>query len=225
VHQLILSNGIFHEFQRTSAQVASLGENVGLTTEIVTHPDAAFERLDKGGVDLFTVNALHWPMQGEKYDPYRSDWSYEMAEEGDACLNAYAHRGGKILGLHTASICFTHSRVWPELLGGAWQWGQSHHPAPQTITVLPTEPGTRLMLEAFEVVDELYCDLEVSEDVEVLMTGSDGHTHAQPVVWRRTEGTFKSAYCSMGHDLSALSNPSLSALIIKLMRWLLEEGR
>ena len=57
------------------------------------------------------------------------------------------------------------------------------------------------------------------------MTGSDGHTHAQPVVWRRTEGTFKSAYCSMGHDLSALSNPSLSALIIKLMRWLLEEGR
>jgi type 1 glutamine amidotransferase len=81
------------------------------------------------------------------------------------------------------------------------------------------------MLEAFDVVDELYCDLEVAEDVEVLMMGSDGHTKAQPVVWRRTERTFKSAYCSMGHDLSALSNPSLSALINKLMLWLLEEGR
>ena len=65
--QLILSGGIHHAFNQTSALLSPLGEQHGLATSIVVHPDDAFEALEETSVQLFVVNALFWEMEGAKY--------------------------------------------------------------------------------------------------------------------------------------------------------------
>jgi len=224
VRQLILSSGIFHEFHETSAELMQIAETLGIASEVVNHPEVAFEQLLSGTIDVFTVNGLHWPMQGEKYDPFRSEWRYQMSDLGESALTAFEKSGGRLLGVHTASICFTDSSCWSRLMGGAWHWGQSFHPEPQALEVLPTLTGREMNLSDFRVVDELYSALSIHQDTEVLMVGSDGLS-TQPLVWRRQDGEFRSAYCALGHDTRAMKTEGLRLVLRRLLMWLLEGGR
>ena len=82
--QLILSGGIHHAFNHTSALLVPLGEQHGLATSIVVHPDAAFEALDEASVQLFVVNALFWEMEGAKYDEFRACLLYTSPSPRDS---------------------------------------------------------------------------------------------------------------------------------------------
>ena len=91
--QLILSGGIHHAFNQTSSLLAPLGEQHGLATSIVVHPDDAFEALEEASVQLFVVNALFWEMEGPKYDEFRADWQFCVSREQAACLDRFVARG------------------------------------------------------------------------------------------------------------------------------------
>ncbi|WP_114576534.1 ThuA domain-containing protein [Saliphagus sp. LR7] len=81
----------------------------------------------------------------------------------------------------------------------------SHHP----ITV--SAPDLR-------VFDEPYV-VDVSESVRVLAR-MDHPDHADmPVLWVQEYGDGRSAYCSIGHTVSTLSNPDVAALLRNCVRW------
>ncbi len=218
---LILSGGIFHEFDQTTAALVGIAAGHGLKSRICTHPDEAIEVLGKGDVRLFSVNALRWEMAGEKYDPYRDAWRYSISQKAIETISDYCANGGGLFGLHTASICFSDWPEWGDLLGGRWIWQQSYHPDKERLSISPTEAGAAWGLDEFTLIDELYSELELAADTEVLMNGRNETGSTYPVVWRRTDGRSRIAYDALGHDCSSLKHPAHARLVSSLFGWIL----
>ena len=222
--QLILSGGIHHAFNQTSALLPPLAEQHGLATSIVAHPDTAFEALEEASVQLFVVNALFWEMEGSKYDEFRADWQFCASPEQAACLDRFIARGGKLLGLHTASICFSDLPAWSHYLGGHWRWPESFHPPIEPLSVNPTRVGEALGLKAFEIEDELYSSLHRGPNAAPLMTAKNADGAEEVVVWRKEHGKARSAYSALGHDVSSVRQQISSGLLPILYEWLLGGG-
>jgi type 1 glutamine amidotransferase len=72
----------------------------------------------------------------------------------------------------------------------------------------------------FTVVDELYQELEISPDVQVIaegrLAGSDGW---KPVGMVKQTGRGRSAYLTLGHDVASLDEPEHARLIARAARW------
>jgi type 1 glutamine amidotransferase len=173
-------------------------------------------------VDLLSINALRWEMIGEKYDPYRDTEAFTPSPSARSALQHYLTRGGALLGLHTASICFSDWPEWQSLLGGRWVWGSSWHPAPEPVTIT-IEPDTVLShLPAFTVHDELYSDLALEPDTTVLATGvSHAMVTPQPVIWQREVGQGRVVYDALGHDRASLNHPTHAQLLRDAAQWAL----
>ena len=221
---LILVGGIFHDFQASAEALSDVLAPLGIESRIEPDLDAGLASLATNPVDLITVNALRWEMIGEKYDPYRDNEAYSPSTATRAALANHLETGGALLGLHTASICFSDWPEWSQILGGRWVWGTSFHPPPERITVTPAERDGPDALPAFEVHDELYTDLTLEPGVEVLAYGrSEAMPKAQPVLWRHTVGPGRVIYDALGHDSASLLHPPHAKWLTESVAWALEE--
>jgi type 1 glutamine amidotransferase len=219
---LILSGGIFHDFAGTSAALARLLQGVGVVSRIEDDLEAGLRAVDVDLPDLVTINALRWEMQGEKYDAYRDSEALSLSETAREAVFRHLARGGAILGMHTASICFSDWPEWRQILGGVWVWGQSWHPAPGPLTVTPTSHAAVRGRNAFTLVDELYSDLDLQPDIEVLLTGTDaGGMTPQPVLWRHEFGGGRIVYDALGHDPTAFEAAEHREILCDGVAWAL----
>lgn len=221
---LILVGGIFHDFQASAEALADVLAPLGIESRIEPDLDAGLASLATNPVDLVTVNALRWEMIGEKYDPYRDSEAYSPPGVTRAAFANHLESGGALLGLHTASICFSDWQEWGALLGGRWVWGTSFHPPPEKISVSPADRESSDALPAFEVHDELYTDLTLEPDAEVLAYGrSEAMPNAQPVLWRHTVGPGRVIYDALGHDSASLLHPPHAQWLRESVAWALRE--
>lgn len=221
---LILVGGIFHDFQASAEALSDVLAPLGIESRIEPDLDAGLASLATNPVDLITVNALRWEMIGEKYDPYRDNEAYSPPAATRAAMANHLETGGALLGLHTASICFSDWPEWSQILGGRWVWGTSFHPPPERITVTPAERDGSDALPAFEVHDELYTDLTLEPGTEVLAYGRSEAMHkAQPVLWRHTVGPGRVIYDALGHDSASLLHPPHAKWLTESVAWALEE--
>ena len=222
---LILVGGIFHDFHTSAEALAEVLAPLGIESRIETDIDAGIASLADNPVDLLTINALRWEMIGEKYDPYRDTEAYSPPSETRTGLDTYLKAGGALLGVHTASICFSDWPEWGSLLGGRWVWGTSWHPAPETITVTPDNSAALSHLPPFEVHDELYTDLLLESGAEVLAHGrSAAMPTSQPIVWSHTVGKGRVVYNALGHDSESLSHPAHAQLLRETVSWALDKA-
>ena len=164
-------------------------------------------------------------MIGGKYDPYREAEAYSPPHKTRLAIEAHLQTGGALLGLHTASICFSDWPEWGSLLGGHWVWGTSFHPQPETVSVVPDQNNVLGNLPPFAVHDELYTDLWIEPGAQVL---AHGHSAAmptpQPIVWSQTVGAGRVIYDALGHDSESLQHPSHAQLLRETVKWALAEG-
>jgi uncharacterized protein len=202
---LILSGGIFHPFAETSASVARCLETEGITSRIVGVAEG-FRLLGEESFDLVTVNALAWSMmQADKYLPFRAEYAFDPSPQARASFLHHLERGGGLLGLHTAAICFDTWPEWRDILPAAWIWGRSHHPAPGYFS-------TTDETYEFRIWDELYCDMEIAGDATVLATATAPNLdREQPVMVAREQ----SVYLALGHDVTATENPGFQRLLVQ----------
>ena len=199
---LILSGGIYHPFEETSARAAELLAGAGIRSEIRGVADG-LALLRERQFDIVTVNALAFSMtQAEKYAPLRERHAFTPSEADRGALRDHARRGGALLGLHTAAICFDGWAEWPDMLGAGWVWGRSHHPAPDYVTVTGPDGDA-------EIWDELYCDLQIAEDARVVATATCEGIAPQPILLTRE----RSAYLGLGHDLTGMAAPGYAPLL------------
>jgi len=220
---LILAGGIFHDFAASSEALATVLAPLGIESRIEWDLEAGLAGLAESPVDLLSINALRWEMIGEKYDPYRDTEAFTPSQSARSALQHYLTTGGALLGLHTASICFSDWPEWQSLLGGRWVWGSSWHPAPEPVTI-STEPNTALShLPAFTVHDELYSDLALDPDTVVLATGvSPAMVTPQPVFWQHQVGQGRVVYDALGHDSASLNHPTHARLLRDAIQWALQ---
>jgi type 1 glutamine amidotransferase len=225
---LLIAGGIYHPFEESSAALDRLLQTEGIETEISFDIEGALARLATERFDLLTMNCLRWSMvQNEKYVPFREQWAMSLSMPARAAIVSHLRRGGGLLGMHTASICFDDWPEWKDLLGVAWRWGRSQHPALQPISVAieaASHPITK-GLEGFEVADELYCDLDQAAGLTILARGHcESVKEPRPVAFARDQGLGRSVYLSLGHDTASIENRGNAALIAASARWLCYEA-
>ncbi len=227
---LLLSGGPNHDFAETTEVLIGLAADCGLETTVVDEPAALFSALggsataDPAAWALVTVNALRWSMTQDRYADLRASFEFEVAADDLRRLRHFVAEGGGLLALHTAVICFDGHPMWHDLLGGTWNWNRSTHEPEQRAVVEPTpaslaHPGD-FASAGFAVVDEVYRDLDLDNDVAALFTSQDRQgTH--PVAWARTIERGRVFVDTLGHSAQSLRDPGHGDLIRSAWRWML----
>jgi len=221
---LILSGGIFHPFAETSEVLAEIFGELGGAAEITEDVEGGALRLAREPFDMVAVNALRWGMMtADKYEPYRADWAFQVSPEMRAALTGFVAEGGALFGLHTASICFDDWPEWGDLLGGAWEWGRSHHPppAPVEIAIAPIGHPITQGLSGFQVTDEIYHHLSPRADADILLTAQNTDEGRQPIAWARAHGAGRVVYDGLGHDGASLNTPGHREIVARAALWAL----
>lgn len=220
---LIVTGGINHPFERSSAALAEVLSEIGIASEITDDVEGGFAAVGRGEFDLVSVNALRWRMlDDEKYRPHRARWAFEISAAGASAVERFVREGGALLGLHTACICFDTWPAWRQLLGGRWEWGRSYHPP---LGPLVIEPGEHPLVQGLGTLcleDEIYHHLAVEPETETILR-AEGEDGPQPIVWRTRPNAGRSAFDALGHDAASILHPAHRRLIQRLVAWLLED--
>lgn len=218
---LILTGGIFHPFEEASAALAETLEEVGIHSTITLDIEQGLATL--GQYDLLTVYALRWRMiQNEKYVPYRDEWQFSLSQSGQEAIRSFVERGGGLLGLHTASICFDDWPEWGSILGGAWDWGRSFHPELGTVDVKVSPSGHPIVagIDDFAVEDEIYHYLALESDIKPLLTAqAELEDGPQTLCWARDFGQGRVVYDSLAHDANSVRHPTHQRILKRSALW------
>lgn len=219
---VILSGGHTHPFATSAPALAALLAEQGIESVVEMDPEAAIAKLAETRPALLTVYALRWTMQqGDKYAPYRERWGFSPSSRARAEVEAHLERGGGILALHTAIICFDDWDRWADMLGGRWVWGRSSHPPYGPVEARPDEPEHPLVagLPVFSLNDEAYGDLDLDPAVRPLMRvrASGGNWH--PALWTHAFGNGRVAVDTLGHDAGAFAHPTHRRIVARAALW------
>ncbi len=220
-HLVIYSDGYRHPFAESSAALASIAQGIGLRTTITAHLSEALS-LISGRRDILAVNALRWSMtQAERHAADRAEWGALLDDADMARIAGHVLGGGSLLAMHTAVICWDNQPSWIDLLGGGWDWDHSFHPPFGAVAAELTAAGAAISAgeRDFTLADEVYHNLDLVSDCEVLAAADAGHGPV-PVIWRRMHGTGKVAVDTLGHDGASLQHPAHSAILTGLLEWL-----
>ena len=220
-HLVIYSDGYRHPFAESSAALASIAQGIGLHTTITLSISEALT-LASAHRSILAVNALRWSMtQAERHAAGRAEWSALLDDADMARIAGHVTGGGSLLAMHTAVICWDNQPGWIDLLGGGWDWAHSFHPPLGTVSAELTAAGAAISAgeRRFTLTDEVYHDMGLASDCEVLAAADAGNGPV-PVVWRRMRGTGKVAVDTLGHDGASLQHPAHAAILAGLLDWL-----
>lgn len=220
IRALILSGGVSHDFDASSAALQGVLAAGGIGAEIEGDINAGMARLDD--YQVLVLNALRWSMtNAERYAALRPRWGYEVNATMREGMARHRGRGGGVYGLHAASICFDDWPEWRDILGAAWRWEASRHdpPGPAHVTFDGAHPLTD-GLRDFTVVDEIYTGLDLAPGADPLAWATqDGEAARHPVLLARETAGARVIYDALGHDPRSIEQPVHAQLIRRGMRW------
>lgn len=212
---ILYSDGYNHPFARSSEALAQIARGLGLSVSITADLADALTQL-RAGRDVLAINALRWSMtQFERYAADRPHWAGSLSSEHLAAMANHVERGGGLLAMHTAVICWDNQPGWLDLLGGGWNWDRSYHPPLGAITVQPSPA----FAAPFETVDEVYHNLDPAADCEIVATADAGEG-PQPVAWQRRRGSGRIVVDALGHDERSLGAAGHIAILEAMLNWL-----
>jgi type 1 glutamine amidotransferase len=223
-HNVILTGGWAHDFAATAPVLADVLERGGFSSVVVADLEQAARELDRSDAALLTVYACQFQMLDDRYtEENRAEWARTTTPDGRAGVERFLQRGGGVLAVHTASICFDDWPRWQDVLGGGWTWGRSWHPPPQAVPVEPvTEHPIVDGVAPFTVMDERYCDLAIDPSSRMLLR-SPGDDGGQPVLWVHEAGPSRVVYDALGHDERSLAAIEHATLLRRAARWAVGE--
>ena len=213
-----------HDFDAVRDALVALVDAAGHRPCAVADPDTAVDRL--ADADALLIDGLWWRMLGDAYDGWRDEFGYSPSAATREGLRTFVASGGGLVAMHTASICFDDWDEWAAIVGGTWHWGRSSHP-PAGPVVAELVGGARHPVVAdvgatFTLDDEVYGDLDVGSDVEVLATARRTPDDAdQPVVWTHRYGDGRVVYDTFGHDAHSIRQPDHARLVTQALAWTL----
>jgi type 1 glutamine amidotransferase len=222
---LLLSGGPIHDFAATSAALADVLAEAGVTSTTFDDPREALRALTDhpDSWDLVTVNALRWQIESERHSHLREQWSFTLRDDEAETIERHVRSGGGLLACHAAPICFDGDPRWASCIGATWNWDRSSHPPEGPALISPTPAGRDHPLTsgiaAFTIVDEIYGFLDQEADVEALLTSGHGGTD-HPLLWARTLGQGRVVTDLLGHGAAAMAHPDHREILRRAARWL-----
>jgi type 1 glutamine amidotransferase len=225
---LVLSGGPNHEFAAVAAELTALLAERGFESVVVDEPSDAVARLRSAragrepSISLLTVHALHWRMDVPRYAHLRGRMARSLTADDAAELDAFVRRGGGLLALHTAVICFDADPAWRELCGAAWDWSTSSHPPLGPVAVALTAAGREHPVTAghgdFVVTDECYEALDTVQGLEPLLVGRTAAS-SWPLLWAREVGAGRVVTDLLGHGPESLRHPIHRSILSRAAAW------
>ncbi|MEO3810114.1 ThuA domain-containing protein [Sphaerisporangium sp. B11E5] len=214
---LILSGGVAHDFPATSAALAEVLAEVGVESTVTE--DIAGALRERPAVDLITVNALR--CHGDDgWSAAQGGSVFRLHPVARAALLDHVERGGGVLAMHSASICFDDWPYWYHMLGATWRWGASYHPPLGDVEVhLQGDDPLVSGLEDFTLFDEVYTDLVLLPGIRPLAV-----SQGQPLLWTRQMGRGRLVYDALGHDTRSYDSDSHRTLLRRAALWLLGQA-
>jgi uncharacterized protein len=137
-------------------------------------------------------------------------------------LFGFVERGGGFFALHAGLVSFLNDKRYIDMIGarfighdpvGAFQVearDNSYEWAAKGCPVHPIAQG----LTTFGVVDELYVQQVVRDDLEVV-----ARARFNPVMWVRRHGQGRVAGLALGHDAVAMGNSNFRHLLSRGVQW------
>lgn len=222
---LVLAGGSphAHDFDACGAALGELIDGLGHDVRVVGDPDDAAAILDDDPPDALVIDGLWWRMQGALYDRWRAAYAYSTPETTQRCLAEFVRGGGGLLALHAAVICFDDWPEWGDVVGGSWQWGVSSHPPRGEVAarIVARHPVVDELGGELRLVDEIYGDLDVRSDIEVLAVAQrHADDDEQPVVWTHRFGHGRVVFDGFGHDEASIRHEGNAALIGAAITWI-----
>ena len=224
---IIFTGGINHPFDDAAPVLAAILADAGFEVSVTTDLDEVLSTLRADQTALLVNYALRWSMtQDEKYAPDREAWALRVPQSARDAITGHVSGGGGLLGIHTASICFDDWSQWRDVLGGAWQWGRSWHPAPG-----PAQVKLEVMHELvrgladFAIRDEVYSDLDLTPQIDVAawaraeVAAGGRETGTQPALWTHRYGRGRVVYDALGHDSQSLEHPVHRRILQRSALW------
>ncbi len=219
---VILSGGPAHDFPALSGHLVGLLADIEVVTTTTADPERVPELLL--GADLLVVNALRWRMQQDRYADRRGALGYSPSHDFRSSVTAFVSKGGGLIGMHTASICFDDWPGWFRLLGGRWNWSTSSHPpcGPATVEVQPgRHPIVHGLPGRFDTNDEIYGFLDLQPDVDPLAVSRHGDAE-HPLLWARQVGSGRVVHNALGHHRPSYEPPEMRTIVRRSALWCLQ---
>jgi type 1 glutamine amidotransferase len=159
-------------------------------------------------------------MLPERYAHQRDEWAIDTPAHAPAALAAHLGRGGGVLAMHTACICFDDWPGWGDTLGGAWDWERSSHPPAGVVDVQVHADAHPIVagLHDFDVHDEVYGFLRHPRPVVPLVTGAHGGA-VHPLVWTAEHGTARVVVDTLGHSERSYAVDQHREIVRRAARW------
>lgn len=160
--------------------------------------------------DLLVLNSCLWKGSGDTISP--------SAKEA---FSRHFDLGKGVVVMHSS---IGNWDDWPEYIdyvGAVWKWGSSKHSNPDFSFIIERNeehPLLHNVPDSFEVVDEMYYDLEFAEGNHVVAsTSEDQGSH--PMVWYRQVNKSRVTAILIGHDERAVSHPVYRQLFRNACIW------
>ena len=128
-----------------------------------------------------------------------------MTPTDKRALVAFVHRGGGLVGFHSATDTFHHWPAYIAMMGAEFD----HHPAPSTQRVAVVDrdtPATRSLPRTFSIHEEFYVFSHDPLSRLHVLAELDGRPH-HPLVWCRRAGRGRVFYDALGHFSRTWHNP------------------
>jgi type 1 glutamine amidotransferase len=140
-----------------------------------------------------------------------------MTSADKRALVAFVHRGGGLVGFHSATDTFHDWPAYIQLMGAEFD----HHPHPSTerVTVVDrSTPMTRSLPRAFSIQEEFYVFSHDPLSRLHVLARLNGRVH-HPLVWCRRAERGRVFYDALGHFAQTWSNPRQNAMATGGIAW------
>jgi uncharacterized protein len=152
-------------------------------------------------------------------------WTFgELGKVQEEALFDAVTDGMGIVAWHGAASSFLNSRLHKFILGGQFVGHPGGDNVTYSVNFLDNDPLVSGLKDITFTSEQYY--LLVDPAVKVLATTRiDGDDMVwisgveMPVVWKRLWGRGRVFYCSIGHTLDTLENPSINTLFRRAVRW------
>jgi len=241
----VFANAALSETARK--QLLAIGEEKGYRHEAVSHALATIERLGRQtglwdttirtDTEVLTKKQLEFNAKNlNSFDAvlFYTGGDLEMDDSQKADFLSFIHDDGKgFIGVHSATITFTHWPEYGEMIGGYFD----EHPwktfdAPILVED-PRFPGMAQWPHAFTLKDEVYQIKDFSRaKCRVLMTLDaskldlhNSHVHRTDrdfaVAWAKMYGKGRVFYSTLGHVDENWDKPEFQKMYVEAIKWAL----
>jgi type 1 glutamine amidotransferase len=148
----------------------------------------------------------------------------KFTEDQEKNLLDFIASGKGFVGLHGASASFKMHPKYYEMIGGRFL--RHKKKTNIAIKILDKSHPITAKLDDFSFFDEPYRhDFSMKGDMKVLAE-ADYHDvkdpDPEPIIWVKTYGKGRVAFCALGHQAKSLKNPIYRKIIRRSLEWVLE---